>query len=155
VRHLLLALFTDEHPCAPVKFQRIRAVYDLRVLRQLWCNPESVSQRRFFTRRLGARICHRALARTPSEGHATLYPMISLDRFACCAYGAHAALTEDGRHQRPRCSVRIIIILWTVRLCRRRQCWLWLKHKHATGPASAPKLRQNRIKCSKRPQSTI
>jgi hypothetical protein len=24
-----LALFTDEHPCAPVKFQRIRAVYDL------------------------------------------------------------------------------------------------------------------------------
>jgi hypothetical protein len=33
-----LALFTDDHPCAPAKFQRIGAVYDLRVLTQLWCN---------------------------------------------------------------------------------------------------------------------
>src|SRR5271169_2292190 len=46
-------------------------------------------------------------------------------------------------------------MLWTGRSCRRRQCWLWRKRKRATGPASAPKLRQNRIKCSKRPQSTI
>jgi hypothetical protein len=38
------------------------------------------------------------------------------------------------------------IIIWTGRHCRRRQCWLWLKRKHATGPASAPKLRQNRFK---------
>ena len=26
-----------------------------------------------------------------------------------------------------------------------RQCWLWRKRKRATGPASAPKLRQNRV----------
>ena len=34
---LVLALFTDDHPRAPAKFQRIGAVYDLRVLTQLWC----------------------------------------------------------------------------------------------------------------------
>jgi len=37
-------------------------------------------------------------------------------------------------------------MLWTGRSCRRRQCWLWRKRKRATGPASAPKLRQNRFK---------
>ena len=39
-------------------------------------------------------------------------------------------------------------MLWTGRSCRRRQCWLWRKRKRATGPASAPKLRQNRFKYS-------
>ena len=38
----------------------------------------------------------------------------------------------------------IIVILWTGRFCRGRQCWLWLRR----GPASAPKLRQNRFKYS-------
>src|ERR1700680_3103074 len=37
-------------------------------------------------------------------------------------------------------------MLWTGRSCRRRQCWLWRKRKRATGPASAPKLRQNRFR---------
>ena len=48
------------------------------------------------------------------------------------------------RHQRPRCSLRIIGMLWTGRSCRKRQCWLWRKRKRAAGPTSAPKLRQNR-----------
>jgi hypothetical protein len=52
------------------------------------------------------------------------------------------------QHQQPRCSLRIIGMLWTGRSCRRRQCWLWRKRKRATGPASSPKLRQNGIKCS-------
>jgi hypothetical protein len=39
-------------------------------------------------------------------------------------------------------------MLWTGRSCRRRQCWLWRKRKRATGPTSAPKLRQNRFKYS-------
>jgi hypothetical protein len=52
------------------------------------------------------------------------------------------------QHQRPGCSLRVIGMLWTGRSCRRRQCWLWRKRKRATGLASAPKLRQNRIKCS-------
>jgi hypothetical protein len=38
---LVLALFADDDPCAPAKpdlqIQRIGAVYDLRVLTQLWC----------------------------------------------------------------------------------------------------------------------
>ena len=38
----------------------------------------------------------------------------------------------------------IIVMLWTGTSCRGRQCWLWLKR----GPASAPKLRQNRFKYS-------
>jgi hypothetical protein len=47
-----------------------------------------------------------------------------------------------------RCSLRIIGMLWTGRSCRRRQCSLWRKGKRATGPADAPKLRQNRFKCN-------
>jgi hypothetical protein len=31
---------------------------------------------------------------------------------------------------------------------QRRQCWLWRERKHATGSASAPKLRQSRCKYS-------
>jgi hypothetical protein len=31
---LVLALFTDDHPRAPAKFQRIGAVYDLSTVRQ-------------------------------------------------------------------------------------------------------------------------
>jgi hypothetical protein len=50
------------------------------------------------------------------------------------------------QQQRPRCSMRIIAMLWTGRSCRRRQCWLWRKRKRDTAPASAPKLRQNRFK---------
>src|SRR5271166_6274962 len=53
------------------------------------------------------------------------------------------------QRQRPRCSLRIIGMLWTGRSCRRRQCWLWRKRKRATGPASAPKLRQNRFNCNR------
>ena len=84
--------------------------------------------------------------------------MISLDRLVCRAYGAqalkrrsvkiHRSQPACRQHQRPRCSLRIIGMLWTGRSCRRRQCWLWRKRKRATGPASAPKLRQNRFKCS-------
>ena len=85
--------------------------------------------------------------------------MISLDRLVCRAYwGAsqlertlgeiHRSQPACRRHQRPRRSMRIIGMLWTGRSCRRPQCWLWRKRKRATGPASAPKLRQNRIKCS-------
>ena len=95
----------------------------------------------------GARIRSSSAGQDALRGHATPHPMISLDRLACCAYGA----TPRAHRRRPtpatevqRCSVRIIIILWTGRPCRRRQCWLWLKRKHATGPASASKLRQNR-----------
>jgi len=33
-------------------------------------------------------------------------------------------------------------------ILQKTQCWLWRKRKRATGPASAPKLRQNRIKYS-------
>jgi hypothetical protein len=46
----------------------------------------------------------------------------------------------------PKCSLRIIGMLWTGRSCRRRQCWIRRKRKRATGPVSAPKLRQNRFK---------
>ncbi|SRR5260370_27339698 len=84
--------------------------------------------------------------------------MISLDRLVCRAYGAqalkrrsvkiHRSQPACRQRQRPRCNLRIIGMLWTGRSCRRRQCWLWRKRKRATVPASAPKLRQNRIKCS-------
>ena len=89
-------------------------------------------------------------------------PMISLDRLVCRAYGAqaltrrsvkiHCSQPACRQHQRPRCSLRIIGMLWTGRSCRRRQCWLWRKRKRATGPASAPKLRQNRFKYSATPE---
>ena len=85
-------------------------------------------------------------------------PMISLDRLVCRAYGAqalkrrwvkiHRSQPACRQHQRPRCSLRIIGMLWTGRSCRRRQCWLWRKRKRAAGPTSAPKLRQNRFKYS-------
>src|SRR5271166_1694645 len=88
-------------------------------------------------------------------GHDTP-PMISLHRLVCRAYEAqalkkrsvkiHRSQPACRQHQRPRCSLRIIGMLWTGRSCRRRQCWLWRKRKRATGPASAPKLRQNRFK---------
>jgi hypothetical protein len=57
----------------------------------------------------------------------------------------HRSQPACRQHQRPRYRLRIIGMLWTGRSCRRRQCWLWRERKHATGPASAPKLRQNRI----------
>ena len=106
-----------------------------------------------------ARACgHQALTRTPSQG-TTHTPMISLDRLVCRAYGAqalkrrsvkiHRSQPACRQHQRPRCSLRIIGMLWTGRSCRRRQCWLWRKRERATGPASAPKLRQNRFKCNR------
>ena len=85
-------------------------------------------------------------------------PMISLDRLACRAYRAlalkrrwvkiHRSQPAYRQHQRPRCSLRIIGMLWTGRSCRRRQRWLWRKRKRAAGPTSAPKLRQNRFKYS-------
>jgi hypothetical protein len=94
--------------------------------------------------------------RPPRARHTT--PMISLDRLVCPAYGRqalkrrsvkiHRSQPACRQHQRPRCSLRIIGMLWTERSCRRRQCWLWRKRKRATGPASAPKLRQNRFKYS-------
>jgi hypothetical protein len=85
--------------------------------------------------------------------------MISLDRLVCRAYweqamlegtlgGIHRSQPACRRHKRPKCSMKIIGMLWTGRPCRRRQCWLWRERKRATSPASAPKLRQNRIKCS-------
>ena len=91
--------------------------------------------------------------RPPRARHTT--PMISLDRLVCRAYGAQALKRRSVKihrlqpvclqHQRPRCSLRIIGMLWTGRSCRRRQCWLWRKRKRAAGPTSAPKLRQNRF----------
>src|SRR5271166_1940273 len=104
---------------------------------------------------VGARIWSSSAGQEALPGHDTK-PMISLDRLVCRAYGAQnleETLGEDHRsqsacrqHQRPGCSLRIIGMLWTGRSCRRRQCWL--KRKRATGPASAPKLRQNRFKYS-------
>src|SRR6202521_6229195 len=91
---------------------------------------------------------HRALARRPSEGTPHHTNDLAGSLGLSCVRGARRELTEEGQHQRPRCSVRITIMLWTGRPCRRGQCWLWRKGKGATGPASAPKLRQNRIKCS-------
>src|SRR5208283_1479258 len=106
------------------------------VLTQLWCNPECVSQRRFSLRRAHI-VIERWPGRPPRARHTT--PMISAGSLGLsCVRGARRELTEEGQHQRPRCSVRIIIMLWTGRPCRRRQCWLWLKRKRATGPASAP-----------------
>ena len=123
------------------------------VLTQLWCNPECVQQRRFSRRRAHV-VIKRWPGRPPRARHTR--PMISLDRLACRAYGAlalkrrsvkiHRSQPACRQHQRPRCSLRIIGMLWTGRSCRRRQCWLWRKRKRAAGPASAPKLRQNRFK---------
>ena len=62
-----------------------------------------------------------------------------------CSAKIHRSQPACRQHQPPRCRLRIIGMLWTGRSCRRRQCWLWRERKHATGPASAPKLRQNRI----------
>jgi hypothetical protein len=89
-----------------------------------------------------AQTCHRSRKCTKVASEPDLAGSLGLS----CVRGARRELTEEGQHQGPRCSVRIIIMLWTGRPCRRRQCWLWLKRKRATGPASAPKLRQNRFK---------
>jgi hypothetical protein len=71
-------------------------------------------------------------------------PMISPGSLGLsCVRGARRELTEEANT-----SVRIIIMLWTARSCRRRQCRLWLKRKHSADPAGAPKLRQNRFKYS-------
>jgi hypothetical protein len=105
-----------------------------------------------------ARACgHQALARTPSQG-TTHHTEISLDRLACRAYWTqalkrcsvkiHRSQPACRQHQRPRCSLRIIGMLWTGRSCRRRQCSLRRKRKRA----SAPKLRQNRFKYSATPE---
>ena len=103
-----------------------------------------------------ARACgHQALARTPSRGttHHTNDPAGSVG-LSCVRDASlkrrsvkiHRSQPACRQHQRPRCSLRIIGMLWTGRSCRRRQYWLWRKRKRATVPASAPKLRQNRIK---------
>ena len=103
-----------------------------------------------------ARACgHQALARTPSQGTTHHTDDLAGSLGLSCVRGAsleetsvkiHRSQPACRQHQRPRCSLRIIGMLWTGRSCRRRQCWLWRKRKRATGPASAPKLRQNRFK---------
>jgi len=83
-----------EGPCAPAKFQRTGAVYDLRVLTQFWCNPVCLTAQIFTS----ARACrHQALARTPSQGttHHTDYLAGSLG--LSCVRGARTPeVTEDG-----------------------------------------------------------
>ena len=109
----------------------------------------------------GARhvVIKRRPGRPPRARHTTpIDLMISLDRLVCRAYGTqtlkrrsvkiHRSQPACRQHQRARCSLRIFGMLWTGRSCRRRQCWLWRKRKRATGPANAPKLRQNRFKYS-------
>jgi hypothetical protein len=57
--------------------------------------------------------------------------MISLDRLACRAYGEHAGRSPrtatsaaEAKHEDHRNAL-------AGRACRRRQCWLWRKRKHA------------------------
>ena len=42
----------------------------------------------------------------------------------------------------------IIVMLWTGRSCRRRQCWLWLKRKRPQVPQVHQSCVRTRIKCS-------
>jgi hypothetical protein len=106
-----------------------------------------------------ARACgHQTLAKTRSQGttHHTddLVGSLVLSCVLCASLeetlGEDSPLATSRQHQRPRYSLRIIGMLWTGRSCRRRECWLWRKRKCVTGPATAPRLRQNPIKCSKR-----
>jgi hypothetical protein len=111
------------------------------VLTQLWCNPESVSQRRFSLRR----TCrHRALARTASEGTAhhtndlrwIAWPVVRTVRTA----RAHRGRPTPG----PRCSL-IHHNALDRKALQKTPVLAMAPAQSATGPASAPNLRQNRI----------
>src|ERR1700736_307156 len=91
--------------------------------------------------------------RPPKARHTT--PMISLDRLACHAYGAHAGmspriatLATELQHENHRNALDGKVLQKTRVLAADPA-------QTATCPAGAPKLRQNRFKCSKRLHSTI
>jgi len=128
------------------------------VLTQLWCNPEwcltaPISRRR-------AHVVNQSLARTPSQGTTHHADDLAGTLALSCVLGASLGETlgedspfatsmpatpatdvqpEDHRNALAR------------KVLQKTQCWLWRKRKRATGPASAPKLRQNRFKYSATP----
>ena len=120
------------------------------VLTQLWCNPEWVLN------------LMKVLSGTPSHG-TTPHTMIWQDRLVCRAYWGQPCLNGRSlkftarnphvgdtkvQHENHRNALNGNVLQKAEMLAMR-------KLKRATGAQSAPKLRQNRIKCSKRPQSTI
>jgi hypothetical protein len=92
-----------------------------------------------------ARACgHQALARTPSEGtthHVGDPGLLGWVQDLKETFGEDPPLANS--MPATEAHMMIIVMLWRGRSCRGRQCWLSLRR----GPASAPKLRQNRIKC--------
>ena len=85
-------------------------------------------------------------------------PMISLDCLVCRAYGAqalnrrllkiHRSQSACRQHQRRRCSLRIIGMLWTATSCRRRQRWL-------CGNANVPQVPQVHQSCVRTENSAV
>ena len=98
-----------------------------------------------------SRACgHQALARTPSYRYRARHitTMISLHRLACRATGhtpgghrGTATPATEVQHNDHRNALGGNVL-------QKTPGSLWRKRKRATAPASAPKLRQNRIKCS-------
>jgi hypothetical protein len=74
--------------------------------------------------------------------------MISLDRLACRAYGAHAGSSPRKATPATKVHREEYHNALDGKVLQKSHCWLWRKRKRATGPASAPKLRQNRFKYS-------
>jgi hypothetical protein len=81
--------------------------------------------------------------------------MISLHRLACRAYGAHAGRSPrtatpatEVQHNDHRNALGGNVL-------QKTPGSLWRKRKRATGPASAPKLRQNRFKYSATPKPQL
>jgi hypothetical protein len=84
--------------------------------------------------------------------------IILLDRLVCRAYGEQALKRRSAKihrsqpacrqHQRPRCSLRIIGMLWTGMPYRRHRCWL-------CPSANVPQVPQVHQSCVRTDLSTV